>query len=101
MGLSIQEQETVINLSRDSDLCTVYTSDNTLMTKLDKFVENDDAPSWKLKAEHRLQNGELVGKTYETHKKLISFRKNIITRDLTEEQKKAAAERMKMWREKK
>lgn len=100
MGLSIQEQETTVNFFRDSDLCTVYTSDSTVMTKLDKLVDSDASP-WKLKEEYRLQNGELIGKTYETHKKLISFRKNITIRDLTEEQKKAAAERMKIGRDKK
>lgn len=101
MGLPVFEQETSISFMRDSDICTVYTSDSTIMTKLDKLVENPKAPRWKLKEEHRLQSGELVGKTYETHKRLISFRADISTRELTEEQKEAAAERMKEWQERK
>lgn len=101
MGLSIAEQETSINFMRDSDICTVYTSDSTVMTRLDKLADSDKAPHWKLKEEHRLQGGELVGKTYETHKRLISFRADIATREMTEEQKEAAAERMKEWQEKK
>lgn len=101
MGLSVQEQETTVSFLKDSDTCIVYTSDSTIMTKIDKFVENKNAPFWKLKEEHRLQNGELIGKTYETNKKLISFRKNIVTRGLTDEQKKASAERIRKWRENK
>lgn len=101
MGLGVLEQETTISFMRNSDICTVYTSDNTVMTKLDKLVENEKSPCWKLKAEHRSHSGELVGKTYETHKRLISFRSDIVTREMTEEQREAAAERMKEWREKK
>ena len=101
MGLSVSEQETTISFMRDSDICIVYTSDSTVMTKLDKLAEREKAPHWTLKEEHRLQGGELIGKTYETHKRLISFRADITTRELTDEQKEAAAERMKEWREKK
>lgn len=101
MGLPVFEQETTVNFYRDSDICTIYTSDSTVMTKLDKLVENPKAPYWKMKEEHRLQSGDLVGKTYETHKRLISFRADISTRELTEEQKEAAAERMKEWQERK
>lgn len=101
MGLPVFEQETTVNFYRNSDICTVYTSDSTVMTKLDKLAENPKAPHWKLTKEHRSQSGDLVGKTYETHKRLISFRADISTRELTEEQKEAAAERMKEWQEKK
>lgn len=101
MGLNVSEQETSVSFSRDSDICTVYTSDSTVMTKLDKLVENDKSPHWRLKEEHRLINGELIGKTYETHKRLISFRANITTREMSEEQKEAASERFKqMWKDK-
>lgn len=100
MGLNISEQETSVSFVRDSDICTVYTSDSTIMTKLDKLAESDKSPHWKLKAEHRLINGELIGKTYETHKRLISFRSNISTREMSEEQKEAASERFrKMWKD--
>lgn len=101
MGLPVYEQETTVNFYRDSDICTVYTSDSTVMTKLDKLAENPKAPHWKLKEEHRSQSGDLVGKTYETHKRLISFRADISTRELTEEQKEAASERMKEWQDRK
>lgn len=100
MGLSISEQETSVSFTRDSDICIVYTSDSTIMTKLDKLAESEKAPYWKLKEEHRLLNGELIGKTYETHKRLISFRSNVSSRELSEEQKEAASERFrKMWKD--
>lgn len=100
MGLNISEQETSVSFARDSDICIVYTSDSTVMTKLDKLVESDNLPHWKLKEEHRLLNGELIGKTYETHKRLISFRSNISTREMSDEQKEAASERFrKMWKD--
>lgn len=102
MGLAVFEQETSISFMRDSDTCTVYTSDSTVMTRLDKLAENPKAPHWKLKEEHRSGNGDIVGKTYETHKRLISFRADITTRDLTDEQREAAAERFRqMWEDKK
>lgn len=100
MGLNISEQETSVSFSRDSDICTVYTSDTTVMTKLDKLAESNNSPHWKLKEEHKLLNGELIGKTYETHKRLISFRSNITTREMSDEQKEVASERFrKMWKE--
>lgn len=95
MSVSLNEQETTVNFYRDSDICTIYTSDTTIMTKLDKLVENEKAVCWKLKEIHRLPTGELVGKTYETNKRLISFRTDFVTRELTEEQKKKMAERLR------
>lgn len=91
----IEEQETVINYYRDSDVCIVYTSDSTVMTKLDKLAEDESLSHWKVKQVHKLQNGELVGKTYETHKGLISFRSDIVVQALTDEQRAQRAERMK------
>ena len=44
MGLNVFEQETSVSFTRDSDICTVYTSDSTIMTKLVKLVENNKLP---------------------------------------------------------
>lgn len=91
MGLSMSEQETCISFSRDSDLCRIYTSDTTEMTRLDKLVKK--SPHWKLVEEHRArgENLELVAKTYETNKKLISFRSSF--KELTEKQRLEMADR--------
>lgn len=103
MGVMVSEQETVIRFGRDSDECEVYTSDSTVMTRLDKLASeaNKKAPLWTLKEVHYSQSHELVAKTYVTNKRLISFRSGILTREMTEEQKAAAAERMRSWRDRK
>lgn len=87
MGLQITEQETTVNIYRDSDTIRIYTSDTTMMTKLDKLVKREDCPDWRLVEEHYNREKELVGKTYETRKNLISFRSNTTTRKVTEEQR--------------
>lgn len=95
MGLSVMEQETTVNFYRDSDICTVYTSDSTIMTRLDKLAENPKAPYWKLIKEERNRSGDVVGKTYETHKRLISFRADISKRELTDEERAEIGNRLK------
>ena len=101
MGAILSEQETTINFMRDSDQAIIYTSDTTVMTRLDKLAESADAPHWKLKEEHFSQSGNLVGKTYITAKRLISFRADTVSRRLTEEQKESARIRLqKFWKEK-
>lgn len=98
--MNLQDQQTVIQFSRDSETATIWTSDRTVMTRLDKFVKDGKNSSWRLKEESRLLDGELASKTYETNKRLISFRANIGKRELTDEQKQAAAERMRNIRKK-
>ena len=99
MSVLFQEQETTINFSRDGETAQIYTSDRTMMTRFDKFAERQDCPDWKLVKEIYSQDGELVGKMYETKKQLVSYRSHILEREMTEEQKKAGAERLKAWRE--
>lgn len=49
MSVAVAEQETVICISRDSEECTVYTSDSTMMTKLDKLADpNNSNPKCSL-----------------------------------------------------
>ena len=47
MRTPIEEQETTIQMDRNSDVATVYTSDYTYMTKLDKHVEGNP-DEWRL-----------------------------------------------------
>lgn len=95
MGIALNEQETTVNFFRDTDTAEVYTSDTTVMTKLDKLVKSGDCPDWELVEEHHSQTGELVAKTYRTKKRLISFRSTIVTRTLTDEQRAVMGERLK------
>ena len=93
MSIPTYEQETVIRYGRGEDFVTVHTTDSTTMTKLDRLAENPDS-DWSL-SETWTQDGEVVEKMYKAPKALISFRTSRVTRQLTEEQRQAAAERLK------
>ena len=99
MGVSVSEQETVIQFGREDKGCVIWTSDSTMMTKLDKRCKSSPK-FYRLVEEVKTQDGELAGKYYElSDKKMLSFRSN--KRELTDEQKAAAAERfMKVRKEK-
>lgn len=93
MALSIEEQELHILASRDEDYATAYCSDTTWITKMDKLVaKSPDLFEVVAKTDW--------GKTYKFPKKLISIRSSIVTREMTDEQKQLAAERLKNAREK-
>lgn len=83
------EQETVIQFDRNGTVCHVYTTDSTMMTKLDKKYK-------RIKQDYA--NGKPVAAYYEFDKKLLSFRSKIPKRTLTDEQKKAVSERLKKGR---
>lgn len=86
MKLSIDEQEIIINSSRDEDFATIYCSDSTWITKMDKLVTK--SPNL-----FKVIREDDISKTYQFPKRLISIRSCI--REMSEEQKRAAAERMR------
>lgn len=91
---TLEEQETTINFSRTQDAVDVWTSDKTVMTKLDKLC-NSAPDFYKLVAEHRAQDdvGAITSKEYRiSDKRMLSFRS--MKRNLTEEQKRERAERL-------
>lgn len=93
-GISPDEQETVIQYNRNSDYMTIYTTDSTVMTKLDKCLESGN---YEVIEEHKLQgSSRVIGKTYKAKKKFLSFRtaNRVNKRVMTEEEKKAFVERM-------
>jgi len=86
-SIPIYEQEVHISFMRDEDFATIYTSDTTYMTKLDKLCKTSP-DMYSLIAD----TGR--GKTYRVEDKtLISFRAK--KREMSEEQKIAAGERMR------
>lgn len=94
MALSIEEQEVCINAMRDEDFATAYCSDRTWITKMDKLVEK--SPNlFEVIAETD------YGKTYRFPKRLISIRSSIVSREMTDEQKQLAADRLRNAREQK
>lgn len=94
MALSIEEQELCINAVRDDDFATAYCSDRTWITKFDKLVEKSP-DLFEVVAETE------YGKTYKFPKRLISIRSTIVVREMTNEQKQLATERLKSAREQK
>lgn len=99
MNVPVNEQETVINFTRDSDKATVYISDSTMLTKLHKLMKKNPE-EWRLVHQDTV-NGEIVSETFECPKKLISLRASTSSRVMTEEQRQAAAERLRKARENK
>ena len=93
-GVSADEQETTINFSRTDKEAEVYTSDNTVLTKIKNMFSSDDC-EWKLKNVVKDQKGNVVSVFFSVPKKLISLRAKAVKSSLTDEQKQAAAERLK------
>ena len=95
-NITLEEQETTINFNRTQDAVDVWTSDKTVMTKLDKLCIT--APDfYKLIAEHKAQDdtGATISKEYRlSDKRMLSFRSMKRTYNLTEEQRRERAERL-------
>lgn len=80
------EQETVIVIDRQTRKASIYSTDTRFINKLDKRFERTK--------EHFDEDG-IYAVEYEVPENLISFRSPTTKRTMTEEQKKAASERMK------
>lgn len=91
---AIEEQETTITISRDSGEAVIWTSDLTMMTKLDRLCSQSEMYECTETAKNR--SGELISKSYRIKdKKLISFRSARPKRILTDEQKELLIRRLK------
>ena len=96
MGNSSDEQETSIVCERNGDKMTIWTSDNTMVTKLKGLmIKNPDA--YKLISISTC-DGQPVAYEIEAPKKFLSFRSTNAPRAITEEQRAASSERMKAMR---
>lgn len=94
MGITLEEQETVIQFNRTDAHATIYTSDSTIMTKLDKLC--DSSPDYYKLTKTETVEGKVVTKFYRLEDKTrISFRSKKVERNLTEEQKEQFRERIK------
>lgn len=92
MKPALEERETVVNYGRLDDTATVYTTDERVMNKLDKFVEN--SPDWEF-VKQETSEGDIVSKTYRCPVSLISFRNRSKKGTMSEEQRRANAERLR------
>lgn len=98
MSIQVEEQETIINFSRSDNSAVIWTSDSTIITKLDKLVKA--APKYYSLRNTGVINDSIVNKEYfVADKSLISFRSGKVKREMSEEQKKALAERLKQSRQ--
>ena len=86
--LTREEQEVIITMSAVDNLAEVYVADPVYMRRLDKLVEKDPN-SYKVKSRNA------YSATYTMPKKLLKFWVQREPRELTEEQRIAARERLK------
>lgn len=89
----LEEQETVVNFQRVGDECTIWTSDKTMMTRLDNLCRR--SPEYYKMCREEYCKGQVVGKFYKlADKTLVSFRSKKVKQNLTDEEKKERAERL-------
>lgn len=92
MGLSLYEQECVILYNREEPHATVYTSDTNMMRRL------KNNPAFEIIKTYR-NCGEIVAYDFRVDKRYITIRTKLPSSTMTEEQKQAARERMKLLNE--
>ena len=103
IGVLYDEQETIVSFTRGEDAALITTTDPTVFTQLKKKALTNPE-EWELDSV-TIRAGEtnvlaLSSATFSCPKRLVSFRsKTGEGRRLTEEQKAAAAERLKRARE--
>ena len=93
MNIPVNEQETVINFTRDSDKATIYTTDTTMRSKLHNLSMKNGKDWVLLRQDTDCIDHDVISETYQCPKKLISLR--ALSRTLTEEQRQAAIENIK------
>jgi hypothetical protein len=102
-SVAYDEQETVINFSRRDNEATVWTSDTTVMTKLDGLCEKSEQYVLVETGRSKL-GGEVISKTYKVKdKSLISFRAKKVERQarpMTDEQRQVMIDRLAKARQK-
>ena len=87
-----EEQETVIQFSRQDDLAIIWTSDRTMITKYDKFVASGE---WTLKKTDYVGTS-IVAKEYRAPKALVFGRaKARQARQYSDEERQKMVERFR------
>lgn len=94
-GNASDESEVCITALRSEEIAEIYTSDNVYLTKFKKLIEaNPD--TWKIVKVVERSDGTVSGVMLQAPKKCLSFRASEKTgRIMTDEQKAAAAERLR------
>lgn len=91
----MDEQETTITFSRKEDKAYVYTSDNTMVTKIAKLLNAPDS-LWTLENVIRDKDGNPTGYEFSVPKKMVALRsKPKVTKELTDEERQALRNRLR------
>ena len=93
MGLSLYEQETIINMNREDGEMDIYTADPALMRRLSSL------PAYTKTREDR-QEGKVIAMTFKADKRLLTLRGARKVVALTDEQREELRERGKAIRAK-
>ena len=97
-GNTSDESEVCVTALKSEEIANIYTSDNSYLTKFKKLIEiNPDA--WKITQVVERSDGTISGVMLRVPKKFISFRAvERVGRVMTDEEKTAAAERLRALR---
>lgn len=71
--IPIEEQETTISISRDRDEAHIWTSDQTMITKLDKMVAINPGV-YAVHDTTENEDGRVLVREYRMPKRLVNFR---------------------------
>ena len=98
-GLSGEEQETTVQMSRTEGIAHVWTSDNTAVTKIKKLMER--APDqWKLVKISTNAAGEPVGYFFECPRKAIKLGvENVLSDEVRAAMSERAKENRNLWKQ--
>ena len=96
----VEEQEVVLQKSRDEDRWSVWVTDNLWFTKLKNLMKTSPE-LYRLENVSWNKEGRPTGYEWSFPKKLLTLRSKEATREMSEEQKEAARARLKAAREKK
>lgn len=89
--ISLEEQDTVIEYYRTDDKLDIYTSDQTMITKLKKLLAKSD--EYELTHEDKSDDGRTLTMEVKAPKEVLRLMANSKP-SLTEEQRKAMTERL-------
>ena len=94
-GTSIDEQETTITAARADDYIRIYTSDNTMLTKLRKLLATNDTEYRLIDVQYSdAAHTTAISVMVEAPARCLSFRAGS-KREMSDEQRQALADRMK------
>ena len=92
INLGLDEQETLISMSRIDNKAVVYTSDTRIRNRMKKLYPDKLTRTFT-------QAGEVVAEEYTIDRRMITFRSKLPeAHPLTEEQRKERSKRMKALR---